>query len=169
MRCAAIIGPTAVTTEYWEQPQPDGTVEVGCRLQIRRVRTTQPSVLPPDPQPDAVFWSIEEPIWRADLFNNTSGASPWDAAHYHPTFSGVVPCERVYLVPALTEDPIEWIHERLMDVPAMVIEAGHPGLAESLSRQELDLAIPLIESSIRAIFAYRPSDVWVPPAPARVG
>ena len=35
------------------------------------------------------------PIWRADLFTEVGGAGPYDAAHYHPTFDGLTPCERV--------------------------------------------------------------------------
>ena len=38
MRTAVILGGLAVTTEYWEETQADGTRETGCRVQLRLVR-----------------------------------------------------------------------------------------------------------------------------------
>ena len=78
MRTAVIVGPIAATTEYWEEAQADGTRETGCRVQLRRVRETKPPVPPPQPRRDAVFWSIEEPIWRADLFTTVGSETALD-------------------------------------------------------------------------------------------
>ena len=126
MRTAVIVDPIAVTTEYWEESQADGTRETGCRVQLRRVRTVPAPVPPPQPRRDAVFWSIEEPVWRADLFSVVGGAAAFDAAHYHPTFSGLVPCERVG-DPTIEADPFGWIERRLADVPGDARGGGAPG------------------------------------------
>ena len=156
MRTAVIVAPIAVTTEYWEESQADGTRETGCRVQLRRVRTVPAPVPPPQPRRDAVFWAIEEPVWRADLFTVVGGASAFDAAHYHPTFSGLVPCERV-ADPAIEADPYGWIERRLADVPAMLAEAGHPELADDLDADELRQAMPAVLATIRTTLDYHPA------------
>ena len=155
MRSAAIVGPIAVTTEYWEETQEDGTRETGCRVQLRRVRETRPPIPPPQPRRDAVFWSIEEPIWRADLFSTVGSAAAFDAAHYHPTFTGLVPCDRV-TDPTIQADPFAWIARRLADVPAMLTEAGYPELSTDVDASSLRQAMPAILATIRATLGYRP-------------
>jgi hypothetical protein len=157
VRTAVIVDPIAVTTEYWEESQPDGTRETGCRVQLRRVRTVPAPVPPPQPRRDAVFWSIEEPVWRADLFTVVGGASAFDAAHYHPTFSGLVPCERVADA-TIEADPYGWIERRLADVPAMLAESGHPELAEGLDADELRQAMPAVLATIRTTLDFHPAE-----------
>lgn len=154
MRTAVIVGPIAVTTEYWEESQEDGTRETGCRVQLRRVRETRPPVPPPVPRRDAVFWSIEEPIWRADLFTTVGSDAPFDAAHFHPTFTGLVPCDRVG-DPAIGQDPYCWIELRLDDVPAMLTEAGYPELATEVESGALAQAMPAVLATIRATLGYK--------------
>ena len=155
MRSAVIVGAIAVTAEYWEESQADGTRETGCRVQLRRVRVVPASEPPPVPRRDAVFWSIEAPVWRADLFSEDGGAVPFDAAHYHPTFAGLTPCERVF-DPAIQADPLAWISWRLADVPAMLTEAGHADLVAELDADALTQAMPAILATIEATLAYRP-------------
>jgi hypothetical protein len=155
VRSAVIVGPIAATTEYWEETQANGTRETGCRVQLRRVRETRPPVPPPQPRRDAVFWSIEEPIWRADLFTTFGSPVAFDAAHYHPTFTGLVPCERVG-DPAIEADPFGWIQRRLADVPAVLDEAGHADLARELDLDALRQAMPAIFATIRTTLGFRP-------------
>ncbi|MBA2314876.1 MAG: hypothetical protein H0V87_05765 [Chloroflexi bacterium] len=155
MRSAVILGAIAVTTEYWEESQADGTRESGCRVQLRRVRTFPAPVPPPVPRRDAVFWAIEEPLWRADLFSEVGGGAPFDAAHYHPTFIGLTPCARVADA-AIQQDPFAWISSRLADVPAMLAEAGHADLVRSLDQDGLRQVMPAILANVRATLAYRP-------------
>jgi hypothetical protein len=157
VRSAVIVGAIAVTTEYWEEQQADGTRETGCRVQLRLVRTVPAPEPPPVPRRDAVFWSIEEPIWRADLFTEVGGSGPYDAAHYHPTFAGMTPCERVG-DPTIRPDPLGWIARRLSDIPAMLTEAGHSDLVAGLDLELVRQSMPAIEASIAATLAYRPSD-----------
>jgi hypothetical protein len=152
VRSVAIIGAIAVTVESWEESQPDGSRETGCRVQLRRVRDVRPPVPPPQPRRDAVFWSIEEPIWRADLFSVVGGTARFDAAHYHPTFSGLVPCDRTS-DPALEADPLVWIEGRLADVPGMLAEAGYPELAATLEPGQPGLSMPSIRAMIDAALA----------------
>lgn len=156
MKTAVIVGAIAVTTEYWEEQQADGTRETGCRVQLRMVRIAPAPVPPPVPRRDAVFWHIEEPIWRADLFTEIGGSGPFDASHYHPTFTGIVPCERVG-DPTITPDPLAWITRRLADVPAMLIESGHPELVDGLDRDVLRQAMPAILATIEATLAFQPA------------
>lgn len=155
MRSAVMIGPIAVTAEYWEESQADGTRETGCRVQLRQVRVNPAPVPPPVPRRDAVFWSVEEPIWRADLFSVVGGAADYDAAHYHPTFSGLVPSDRAH-DPAMNADPFGWIERRLADLPAMLAESGHAELAGALDPDEVRQAMPAILAAIRSTLAYRP-------------
>jgi hypothetical protein len=155
VRSAVIVGPIAATTEYWEETQADGTRETGCRVQLRRVREVKPSVPPPQPRRDAVFWAVEEPIWRADLFTTVGSATPFDAAHYHPTFTGLVPCDRMG-DPAIEADPYAWIERRLSDVPAMLAEAGYPELAAEVDPATLRQAMPAILATIRTTLSFRP-------------
>lgn len=154
MQTAVIIGPIAVTTEYWEESQSDGTRETGCRVQVRLVRVTPAPIPPPVPRRDAVFWVIEEPIWRADLFSVVGGVEDYDAAHFHPTFAGLVPCEREH-DPAINRDPDGWIARRLADLPAMLAEAGHASLAAELDPDQVRQAMPAILATIRTTMAYR--------------
>ena len=157
VRSAVIVGAIAVTTEYWEEQQEDGTRETGCRVQLRKVRTVPAPVPPPVPRRDAVFWEIEEPIWRADLFTTVGGRGPYDAAHYHPTFERLTPCERVH-DDAIEPDPLGWVMGRLADVPAMLRESRHAELIEDLDPDLVRQAMPGIRATIAATLAYRPAD-----------
>jgi hypothetical protein len=155
VRSAVIVGAIAVTAEYWEESQADGSRETGCRVQLRRARIVPAPVPPPVPRRDAVYWSIEEPIWRADLFSEVGGQARFDAAHYHPTFMGVTPCERVF-DDAIRADPFAWISGRLADLPSMLAEAGHAELVGELDRAAVDQAMPAILAAVEATLAYRP-------------
>lgn len=150
------VGPIAVTTNYWEEYQEDGTEEIGCRVQLRRVRDVPSVISPPQPRRDATYWSVEEPIWRADLFTTVGSSTPLDASHYHPTFSGMQPCERVF-DEAILPDPYAWIERRLADFPGMLEEAGYPDLAAQVDEVTVKQAMPAILASIRATLRYRPA------------
>ena len=103
-----------------------------------------------------MFWSIEEPIWRADLFTTVGSPVAFDAAHFHPTFAGLVPCDRV-IDPAIWTRPLEWVRQRPSDLPGMLVEAGHPDLVEAVDSDALEMAMPTILSAIWSILAYRPA------------
>ena len=129
MRSAVIVGPIAVTTEYWEESQADGTRETGCRVQLRRVRETWRR------RSRRRSHAAMRSSGRSRSRSGGRTCSRWsaaprrfDAAHYHPTFTGLVPCDRVG-DPAIEADPLAWIERRLADVPGMLAEAGYPELA----------------------------------------
>jgi hypothetical protein len=148
------LGPVAVTTEYWEEQQEDGTRETGCRVELRRTREVRPHEPPPQPRRDAVFWAIEDHLWRADLFTTVGSERSYDAAHYHPTFTGLVPCEREF-DPSIVEDPYGWITGRLRDIPGMHREAGREELASDLDPAVVEGAMPAILANLRATLDLR--------------
>ena len=156
MRSAVIVGAIAVTTEYWEEQQADGTRETGCRVQLRLVRTVPAPVPPPVPRRDAVFWDIEEPIWRADLFTEVGGRGPYDAAHYHPTFDRLTPCERVHDADHRAR-PARLDHgppvRRAGDADRIRSRGPHRGARSGGVRQ----AMPAIRATIETTLAYRPA------------
>ena len=161
LRWAVFLGPIAVTTEYWEEQQEDGTRETGCRVELRRTRDVRPPEPPPQPRRDAVYWAIEDQLWRADLFTTVGRDRRFDASHYHPTFTGLVPCERKF-DPAIVAHPYGWIEERLSDIPAMLREAGHADIIDSLDRALIDQAMPGILRTIRAMLEYSPAHAASP-------
>ena len=163
MRTAVIVGPIAVTTEYWEESQEGGAQEAGCRVELRLVRQTPPDEPPAYPRKDAVFWSIADHLWRADLFSIVGGTRPFDAAHDHPTFEQGVPSDRH--LEGRIDDPYGWIAPRLEDVPQILDEAGHGELAAQLDVGDLRQAMPAILASIRATLDYRPTQAWSAPSP----
>ena len=150
------VGPVAVTTNYWEEYQEDGTEEIGCRVQLRRIRDIPSAISPPQPRRDATYWSVEEPVWRADLFTTVGSSTPLDASHYHPTFSGMQPCDRVFDEKMLP-DSYAWIERRLADLPGMLEEAGYPDLAAEVDDVTVKQAMPAILANIRATLRYRPA------------
>ena len=153
-RTAVFLGPVAVTTEYWEEQQQDGTRETGCRVELRRTRQVRPPQPPPQPRRDAVFWAIEDHLWRADLFTTVGSDRAYDAAHYHPTFTGLVPCEREF-DPRIVADPYGWIAGRLRDIEGMLHEAGHADLAADLDPIVVEGAMPAILANLRATLDLR--------------
>ena len=150
------VGPVAVTTNYWEEYQEDGTEEIGCRVQLRRIRDVPSAIAPPQPRRDATWWSIEEPIWRADLFTTVGSDTPLDAAHYHPTFTGMQPCERVF-DETMFPDPRAWIVRRLSDLRGMLVEAGYPDLAATIDEASVGHAMPAILATVATTLDYRPA------------
>jgi len=150
------VGPVAITTNYWEEYQEDGTEEIGCRVQLRRIRHAPSGIAPPQPRRDATWWSIEEPIWRADLFTTVGSDAALDASHYHPTFTGMQPCERVFDA-SIFPDPRAWMLRRLADLPGMLAEAGYPELADAVDAGELAQAMAAIRAAIEATLAFRPA------------
>ena len=134
MRTAVIVGPIAVTTEYWEESQADGTRETGCRVQLRRVRDR------------ACARAAAAATPRRGLLDDRGAGLAGRPVHGRraaprhsmpPTTTrrspDLVPCERV-ADPAIEADPFGWIERRLADVPAMLAEAGHPELADGARR-----------------------------------
>jgi hypothetical protein len=105
---------TAVLVRHWfEIDLDDASMEHGCRVELRELaprvhRGTESA---------AQLVTIDQPLWRADLFDRLDGPiGSFDAAHYHPHFDGVEPSERVW-DDDLTADPWAWLAGQLQTLP----------------------------------------------------
>ncbi|MGH3328706.1 MAG: hypothetical protein ACRDPT_13085 [Streptomycetales bacterium] len=113
---ALLFNRVAVVVRHWfEIGLKDGVMEHGARLELRLLapqahRGTESA---------AQRLVIDRPVWRADLFDRLDRpAGTFSAAHYHPTFTGNEPCERVW-DPGLKEDPWSWALEQLADIGSL--------------------------------------------------
>jgi hypothetical protein len=116
----------AVTVRRWFEISPGAVKEHGARVELRLL----------DPQAHRGSESaaqktvIDRTFWRADLFNRLDRPpTSFSAAHYHPSFDGDEPSERVWSVD-LTADPWIWLAGQLHEVETRLEEAGlDPDLA----------------------------------------
>lgn len=110
MQRAFVYNQVAVLVRHWfEIDLDDSHLEHGARLEVRRL-------VPQDrrgTESAAQKIEVDEPLWRADLFDRLD-AEPGNlaAAHFHPYFRGVEPSERSYL----REDPWEWLRAQIADL-----------------------------------------------------
>src|SRR5690606_35995622 len=102
------------------EPQPGSEgAERGVRIELRRIRAGELR----GSRYSAVPITIDEPIWRADLFELADGPpGTFDRTHHHPRFHGWEPSRRRF-EPELSASPVEWVGERLGDLPALLEEA----------------------------------------------
>lgn len=67
---------------------------------------------------------IDEPLFRADLFDQLDGpAGNLRAAHFHAGFDGVEPRDRQW-PDRIREDPTGWLTDQLGDLRALLAQAG---------------------------------------------
>ena len=106
---------SAVLIRHWfEINLDDASMEHGARIEIRELaghphRGTESA---------AQLITADRPLWRADLFDRL-GSDPgcFDAAHYHPRFTGDEPCDRVW-DPVLTAAPWDWLADQIASLGA---------------------------------------------------
>jgi hypothetical protein len=68
--------------------------------------------------------TIDQPVWRADLFDRLDGTpGAFQAAHFHPHFVGVEPCPR-HWAEQVKAAPWDWLRSQLSDVADIVSTAG---------------------------------------------
>jgi hypothetical protein len=147
-----VFGPVAVTSEHFETLEPDGSHEFGTRIQLRRMRYDVVDGVRHSAGRDGLHSTIGAPIWRADLFGVVGGApGNHDHAHFHPSFTGMEPCERVF-DQAVVDDPVGWAKGQLSDLREVLTVGGAAELIPEVNQSELDAAWPAIEASIRANF-----------------
>lgn len=110
----------AVLVRRWFEIGPDTVMEHGARIELRLL----------EPQPHRGTESaaqrtvVDGVFWRADLFGRLDRPdAPWSAAHFHPRFHGVEPCDRVWSAD-LTADPWGWLATRLERFDELVRDAG---------------------------------------------
>jgi len=120
----------SVDVRRWFEIGPDATMERGARVELRLL----------EPQPHRGTESASQrsvadnTFWRADLFDRLDQPGRWAAAHYHPSFDGVEPSDRVWS-PELTADPWGWLSDQLLHVEDRFRAAG---LDPALARYDLD-------------------------------
>jgi hypothetical protein len=118
---AFVFNELAVLVRHWfEIDLTDSHMEHGARVEIR--------LLAPQPrrgsESAAQVVVVDQPVWRADLFDRLDGSpGAFEAAHFHPHFVGVEPCER-HWDEAVKAAPWEWLQTRLSDVADIVASAG---------------------------------------------
>lgn len=110
---------SAVLVFPWFEPDPEGD-EQGVRVELRLLRPTATR----GSRSAAQELTVDQPVWRADLFELINGASATlDRAHFHPRFDGVEPCERCW-DEQLGSDPFGWLANQLADVRGLVAVSG---------------------------------------------
>jgi hypothetical protein len=118
---AFVFNEVAVLVRHWfEIDLTDSHLEHGARVELR--------LLTPQPrrgsESAAQLVVVDRPVWRADLFDRLDGTpGAFEAAHYHPYFVGVEPCER-HWEDAVKAAPWDWLEARLTDVAGIVAAAG---------------------------------------------
>jgi len=118
---AFVYSEVAVLVRHWfEIGTRDSHLEHGARIELR-LRAPQPQR---GTYAAAQQIVADQPLWRADLFDRLDGVpGGFEAAHFHPRFLGVEPCEREW-ADEVKKAPWDWLRRRLSDVPDIAAEAG---------------------------------------------
>ncbi|HTD51096.1 MAG TPA: hypothetical protein VK771_10875 [Acidimicrobiia bacterium] len=96
---------------------------------------------------------IDQPVFRADLFDRMD-SPPGNllSAHFHPTFDGVEPCDRVWR-DEIRHDPTGWLAGELGDLERLLRRAGatvNDGASVARDAHALRAAIPAIVAAVTA-------------------
>ena len=94
---------------------------------------------------------IDAPRARVDIFDQTDGPpGNLQKAHFHPSFDGAEPCERVW-PDQLREHPGNWLANALGDLPGLLERSGGiPATAAWLDADAVALraAVPSIVAAV---------------------
>jgi hypothetical protein len=137
---------------YFRDPEPDPGqegAERGVRVEVRRLAAGDLHGSIYSAQPIA----IDAPIWRGDLLESVEGEyGSFDRTHHHPRFRGWEPGRR-HFVPELSAAPLDWVADRLADLPTLLDEARvDPSTAGPHDADELRRAVPEILATVRRLF-----------------
>jgi len=149
MLYAFVFENVAVLVGPWDEP--GDPPEQGTRIEVRLT----------DLEPHRGSLSaaqrivIDQPVFRADLFDRMD-SPPGNllSAHFHPTFDGVEPCDRVWR-DEIKHDPTGWLAGELGDLEHLLRRAGaNVTDAASVARdaQALRTAIPAIVTAVTAVW-----------------
>jgi hypothetical protein len=118
---AFVYSEVAVLVRHWfEIGRTDSHLEHGARIEVR-LRAPQPQR---GTYAAAQAIVADQPLFRADLFDRVGGVpGGFEAAHFHPSFIGVEPCQRTW-ADEVKKTPWDWLHRRLSDIPDIVATAG---------------------------------------------
>jgi hypothetical protein len=116
-----VFNEVAVLVRHWfEIDLMDSHLEHGARVELRLL-VSQPRRGSESAAQQIV---VDQPVWRADLFDRLDGTpGAFEAAHFHPHFVGVEPCER-HWDDAVKAAPWDWLGTRLTDIADIVATAG---------------------------------------------
>ena len=142
VRWAFMFQTIAITVQHSGLRAADGE-EVGVRVEIQRLEEHWGA-----DESEAVELRIFDPIFRADLFSLSRGSpGNFDRAHYHPSFNGRDPGERVFAV-EFTDNPIAWLREKLSDLGGLLETAGRPELVNNADSARVAAAVPSIVEAV---------------------
>lgn len=118
---AFVYSEVAVLVRHWfEIDLGDSHLEHGARIELR--------LLAPQPhrgsESAAQQIVLDEPVWRADLFDRVDGVpGGFEAAHFHPYFVDAEPSRR-HWADAVKSAPWQWLQHQLSDVAEVAGAAG---------------------------------------------
>ena len=142
-RIAVVVGP-------WHEPMDPP--ERGTRIEVRLL-AEEPGRGTPSAAQRIV---IDQPLFRADLFDRMDlPTGNLGSAHFHPSFDGVEPCDRVWN-DEIKQDPVTWLSGELGDLPGLLERAGQDvGGASWLAADAAALraAVPAITAAVEATWA----------------
>ncbi len=149
MQQAFVFDRVAVIVLPWHEPMDPP--ERGTRVEVR--------LLADEPPQGSRFAAqrvvIDQPVFRADLFDQTN-APPGNlrSAHFHPYFDGVEPCDRVW-DEKIQADPTGWLATELGDLPHLLERAR----VDVTGASWLDVDAAALRSAVPAIVA-AVEDTW---------
>lgn len=137
----------AVLVFPWHEP--GDPPERGTRVEVR--------LCPEEPHRGSVSAAqrvvIDEPVFRADLFDQTTApAGNLRSAHFHPNFEGVEPSDR-YWPDGIKQHPTGWLEGELGDLAHILTRAGVAGVDAAAVARDADAlrdAIPTIVTAVEA-------------------
>jgi len=144
---AFVFTEVAVLVRHWfEIDLADSHLEHGARVELR--------LLVPQPRRGSESASqkivADQPVWRADLFDRLDGTpGAFEAAHFHPHFEGVEPCER-HWDEAVKAAPWDWLRSCLTDVARLVATAGGQLHAPDTTNEEVRAEAEAIVDAARS-------------------
>ena len=150
MRHAFVFERIAVLVGPWQEPA--SPPERGTRVEVRLL-ADEPSRGTPSAAQRVV---IDQPLFRADLFDQTDGPpGNLRSAHFHSRFDGVEPCDREW-PEAIQRDPTGWLESELSDLQRIVDRAGvaapdAPWIEDDAAA--LRAAIPTVIGAVEATWA----------------
>lgn len=164
MKSVFVNGRVAIVVRYWEEPPlPDapGIVEVGARVEVRRVEQVVGRAHRPGAAGLTVRPISDGGIWRADLFVALT-SPPAPRFHYHAQFGDDEVGPRTFLAEGV--DPRAWAADRLADLPRLLVDHGAQDLVSSVDVRQHELSLPLMLAAIEACLARVPGRLFGVPA-----
>lgn len=118
---AFVYDEVAVLVRHWfEVDLQDSHLEHGVRIELRLLDVRPHRGSESAAQPI----TVDEPVWRADLFDHLDGRpGGFEAAHFHPYFVDVEPSER-HWADEVKSAPWDWLHWQLSDVAGLAAASG---------------------------------------------